>query len=391
MCSTKSKPRYNFYYNRYYVFIFFHFLFLLQQQGGTTIEASTRPKTVDSAAETDEPSTRPKHHDYEEVAVQTDDREPPIKRHRSARFPDSAEAFTAEEGENKENETAPIPMPHERNALPIVNWRRSIGLRPMQAAEKVDIPMGAMSGFETAGRLINLPVQLTLPQIMALAQRAATPPLPPIGLAGTVNNPIVVTSPVRQAPRQGGAQGAVAAPRQGGAQGAVAAPRQGGVRGAVAAPFPGGARGAVADQVVAFRNEVTLMVAVPGDQPLVQREPDTPMRFAIQHTTEDDFRRFATDHNIRLERVDVAAVIRQLDMRTRLLSGTSQVDNFLWAPLLKHVCTGLHVQVIALMTLALHLYGNTELAYLLIFCVSKLSLIRIRQIMKSIWEKTHHY
>jgi hypothetical protein len=132
-------------------------------------------------------------------------------------------------------------------------------------------------------------------------------------------------------------------------------------------------------------------MAVPGDQPLVQRQPDTPIRFQINHTNEDDFRRFAADRNIRLERVNVVELIRQLDMRIRLLSGTSQGDNFLWAPLLKHVSTGLHRQVIALMTLALHLYGNTELAYLLIFCVSKLSLIRIRQIMKSIWDKTHHY
>ena len=193
------------------------------------------------------------------------------------------------------------------------------------------------------------------------------------------------------APRQGGAQGAVAAPRQGGVQGAVAAPRQGGAQGAVAAPRRGGAQGAAAGQAFAFRTEVTLMAAVPGDQPLVQRQPDTPIRFRINHTNEDDFRRFAADHNIRLQRVDVTEVIRQLDMRIRLLSGTSQGDHFLWAPLLKHVSTGLHRQVIALMTLALHLYGNTELAYLLIFCVSKLSLIRIRQIMKSIWDKTHHY
>ena len=254
-----------------------------------TEEPSTRPKTVDSAVETDEPTTRPKHHEYEEVAVQTDeDGEPPIKRHRSARFPDSAEAFPpTEEGEDKENETAPTPMPHEKNALPIVNWRRSGGLRPMQTAEKVNIPMGAKSGFETAGRLVNLPVQLTLAQIMAPAQRAVTPPLPPHGLVGTVNNPIVVTSPVRQAPRQGGAQGAVAAPRQGGAQGAVAAPRQGGAQGAVAAPRQGGAQGAAAGQAVAFRTEVTLMAAVPGDQPLVQRQPDTPIRFQINHTNED--------------------------------------------------------------------------------------------------------
>ena len=206
-----------------------------------------------------------------------------------------------------------------------------------------------------------------------------TPPLPPQGVTGTVNNPIVVTSPVRQAPRQGGAQGAVAAPRQGGAPGAVVAARQ------------GGAQGAAAGQAVAFRTEVTLMAAVPGDQPLIQRQPVTPIQFQVNHTNEVDFRRFAADHNIRLERVDVAEVIRQLDMRSRLLSGTSQGDHFLWAPLLRHVSYGLHRHVIVLMTLALHLYGDTELAYLLIFCVSKLSLIRIRQIMKSIWEKTQHY
>jgi len=289
--------------------------------------------------------------------VQTDeDGEPPIKRYRSARFPDSAEAFpAAEEAEDKENETAPTPMPHETNALPIVNWRRSGGLRPMQTAEKVPIKMGAKSGFENAGQLVDLPVQPTLAQIMAPAQHAVTPPLPLPGLVGTVNNPIVVTSPVRQAPRQGGAPGAAAG------------------------------------HAVAFRTEVTLMAAVPGDQPLIQRQPVTPIQFQVNHTNEVDFRRFAADHNIRLERVDVAEVIRQLDMRSRLLSGTSQADHFLWAPLLRHVSYGLHRHVIVLMTLALHLYGNTELAYLLIFCVSKLSLIRIRQIMKSIWEKTHHY
>ena len=317
----------------------------MQQQGDKTSRAphteepSTRPKTVESAVETDEPSTRPKHHEYEELAVQTDEvGEPPIKRHRRARFPDSAEAFPPiEEDEDKENETAPTPMPHETNALPIVNWRRSGGLRPMHKAEKVNIRIGAKSGFETAGRLVDLPVPITLAQIMALEQRAVTPPLPPHGLVGTVNNPIVVTSPVRQAPRQGGAQGAVAAPRQGGAQGAVAAPRQGGAQGAVAAPRQGGAQGAVAaprqggaqgavaaprqggaqgavaaprrggaeqgaaaGQAFAFRTEVTLMAAVPGDQPLVQRQPDTPIRFRINHTNEDDFRRFAADHNIRL-------------------------------------------------------------------------------------------
>ena len=218
-----------------------------------TEEPSTRPKhpeSVDTAVETDEPSTRPKHHVYEEASVQTEeDGEPPIKRKRRARFPDSAEEYTPEDDEqesDKENETAPTPMPHEKNALPIVNWRRSGELRPIHSARRVKIPKRAKSGFETAGRQVPLPVPMTMAQVIALGQRAATPPLPAPGQVGTVNNPIVLTSPVRLAPHQGGAQGAVvapavAAPRQGGAPGAVvapavAAPRQGGAQGAAAAP-----------------------------------------------------------------------------------------------------------------------------------------------------------
>jgi hypothetical protein len=128
-----------------------------------------------------------------------------------------------------------------------------------------------------------------------------------------------------------------------------------------------------------------------GDQPLVQRQPVRNILVPIFQTIEVDFRRFAVDHNIRLDWIDVADLIRELARRTRLLSGTSQGDQFNWVPLRQPVNRGLPRHLIALMTLALFHYGNTELAYLLIFSVSKLSLPRIRQIMKSIWDKSFHY
>ncbi|MCP6768955.1 hypothetical protein NL529_29335, partial [Klebsiella pneumoniae] len=89
----------------------------------------------------------------------------------------------------------------------------------------------------------------------------------------------------------------------------------------------------------------------------------------ITHPNKNQFRRFAADQSIRVEMVDVAEVIRQLKIRIRLQLGTSQSDDFLWAPLLKPLSMGLDRSLIALMTLALYLYGNSELAYLLIFCV----------------------
>ena len=76
----------------------------------------------------------------------------------------------------------------------------------------------------------------------------------------------------------------------------------------------------------------------------------------------------------------------KLAKRGRLLAGDAVGADVVWAPLESSVMTGFRRELIALMTVLLFFYGNTELAFIFIFCIYKYSPVTIRKTMKLIWE-----
>ena len=63
--------------------------------------------------------------------------------------------------------------------------------------------------------------------------------------------------------------------------------------------------------------------------------------------------------------------------------------NVVWAPLESSLMTGFRRELIALMTLVLVLFKNTELAFTFIFCICKYSPVTIRKTMKLLWENKY--
>ena len=102
-----------------------------------------------------------------------------------------------------------------------------------------------------------------------------------------------------------------------------------------------------------------------------------------------DFQTFATEHSVSLVRINIQELIDDLAKRGRLFAGGSVGADVVWAPLESSVMTGFLRELIALMTLSLFVFGNTELAFIFIFCICKYSPVTIRKIIKLIWENKY--
>ena len=100
-----------------------------------------------------------------------------------------------------------------------------------------------------------------------------------------------------------------------------------------------------------------------------------------------DFQTFAGEHSVSLVRITMQELMDELAKRGRLLAGDSVRADVVWAPLESSVMTGFRRELVALMTLSLFSFGNTELAFIFIFCICKYSPVTIRKTMKLIWEK----
>ena len=136
-----------------------------------------------------------------------------------------------------------------------------------------------------------------------------------------------------------------------------------------------------------WKEPTILRVGVKGDQPLLLREPKTEIVMPEITRTLTDFQTFAAEHNISLVRINIQELIDEMGKRGRLLAGDSVGADVVWAPLDSSVMEGFRRELLALMTLSLFFYGNTELAFIFLFCICKYSPVTIRKTMKLIWEK----
>ena len=128
-----------------------------------------------------------------------------------------------------------------------------------------------------------------------------------------------------------------------------------------------------------WKEPTILRPGVKGNQPLLLREPKTEIVMPEITRTLADFQSFAAKHSVSLVRITIQELMDELAMRGRLLAGDSVGADVVWAPLEGSVMTGFRRELIALMTLSLFFFGNTELAFMFIFCICKYSPVRIRK------------
>ena len=138
-----------------------------------------------------------------------------------------------------------------------------------------------------------------------------------------------------------------------------------------------------------WKEPTILLPGVKGDQPLLLREPKTEIVMPKITRTLADFQSFAAKHSVSLVRITIQELMDELAKRGRLLAGDSVGADVVWAPLESSVMTGFRRELIALMTLSLFFFGNTELAFMFIFCICKYSPVTIRKTMKLIWENKY--
>ena len=102
-----------------------------------------------------------------------------------------------------------------------------------------------------------------------------------------------------------------------------------------------------------------------------------------------DFQLFAAKHSVSLVRITIQELMDDLAKRGRLLAGDAVGAVVVWDPLESSVMTGFRRQLIALMTLSLFFFENTEWTFIFIFCICKYSLMTIRKTMKLICENNY--
>ena len=138
-----------------------------------------------------------------------------------------------------------------------------------------------------------------------------------------------------------------------------------------------------------LKEPTRLRPGVKGDQPLLLRETKTKIVMPEITRTLADFQTFAAVHSVSLVRITIQELMNELAKRGRLLAGDSVGADVVWAPLESSVMTGFRREFIVLMTLSLFFFENTELAFMLIFCICKYSPVTIRKTMKLIWENKY--
>ena len=134
-----------------------------------------------------------------------------------------------------------------------------------------------------------------------------------------------------------------------------------------------------------WKKPTILRQGVKGDQPLSLREPKTEIVMPEISRTLAGLQTFAAEHSVSLVLITLQELMDELAKRCRLLAKDSVCADVVWAILESSVMTGFRREIIALMTLSLFFFGNTELAFIIIFCICKYSPVTIRKTMKLIW------
>ena len=125
-----------------------------------------------------------------------------------------------------------------------------------------------------------------------------------------------------------------------------------------------------------------------GDQALLLRHPTCPIDIPPVVRNLVDFTDFAKDHTISLKNINIDELIDDIEYRGRMIAGVTTTNYMVPLWMKRSVRHGIPRELIALMTLSLFIFGNTEFAFLFIFCISKYSAKTIRKDMKSIWDKS---
>lgn len=324
-----------------------------------TEEPATRPKTlqmVEVGVETDEPSTRPKTHEFANGETQTESRKrantvteagPSAKQMRlCALYPDSACGYSTSSDEDGEVIEAVSP----KNKLRRIKVRRTGAPRPMQAATRIDIPAGARSGFERAGLEAD-----EEDRVARMQRRART--LRVLGLAPP--SPITILDDEDDQPQ------AVAA--------APAVPQA-----AAPAPTPVFPENAPYTQVAIHPPENE------HDTPVYGRTLITPFQVPAFTLNLAEFEAFAARRHIDLDGIDVGALLAEIMKRAAWISEQGNPAYAVWPPLRRLVYLGHSREMIALMTLSLYLFGDSELAVMMIFVISKNTKASIKSAMRLI-------
>ena len=126
-------------------------------------------------------------------------------------------------------------------------------------------------------------------------------------------------------------------------------------------------------------------VALRGDKPLVLRRPQHPIVLPTVRRSLNQFKEFATQRKVAIKLINIDELIAEFSRRVSVLTGFEIDTTVVWAPLLHPVTSGFQVEHLALMALALHFFGNTELALAIIYCVSKNSKESIRKMLSKLW------
>ena len=140
-----------------------------------------------------------------------------------------------------------------------------------------------------------------------------------------------------------------------------------------------------------FNPEVNLLPGGRGDRALIRRIPSVPMdvpnfRFDLQ-----EFERFAANRHISLVGINVNELLDEIVKRSNVLKRRLDGTDVVWEPLRHPVYRKYSRELIALMTLALHLFGNSELALMLIYCISKYQKSTLRNLMNEIFGGRYRY
>jgi len=342
--------------------------------------------------ETEEPSTRPKVHELAERETQTDTIKrkqsvagegPSSKRRRlEAEYPDSACGYTssaneynAEPEENEWEVATPSATPQKKE-LRRIKLRRTGAPRPMQAALRINVPDGARSGFQRAGGFAD-----ERDVIARMEARAES--LRMMGLQPTIPTP----PPTRNIePPRAEPDASVPSPITVSDDASSGEEYQPPVR-QVANPPVAADDTALPNLPARIRfNEVVLLRGGQGDASLIRRTPLVPIQTPNFSFEPEVFARFAADRHVSLEGIDVNELLLELLKRRRVLSGNLNRTDIVWPPLRLPVFRQPSRELIALMTLALHMFGNSELALWLIYCISKYQKATLRKLMSEIFD-----
>lgn len=92
----------------------------------------------------------------------------------------------------------------------------------------------------------------------------------------------------------------------------------------------------------------------------MSRFPKTPIDIPQVVRNLDEFKAFADEHKISLVNINIAELIEEMEARGQVLAGVGTANYNVPQWLKRSVTEGYPPQLIALMTLALFIFGNTE-------------------------------